>query len=178
MKEKILLPDLLHKIDAYWRAANYLSVGQIYLYDNPLLKQPLDLSHVKPMVIGHWGTTPGQNFIYVHLNRVIKKYDLNMFYVSGPGHGAPALVKNKIKNQQLILIFIAQCIFNLLWSPIFFYYQSIGWALLDICALWLSLVAFMFAARNQRVILLLFFPYFFWVTFALILNLSIYKMNI
>jgi len=94
MNEKTLSPVLLHKIDAYWRAANYLSVGQIYLYDNPLLKRPLELSHVKPMVVGHWGTAPGQNFIYVHLNRVIKKYDLNMFYISGPGHGGQALVGN------------------------------------------------------------------------------------
>ena len=89
-----LAPELLHKIDAYWRAANYVSVGQIYLYDNPLLKEPLTLAHVKPLVVGHWGTTPGQNFIYVHLNRVIKKYDLNMFYVAGPGHGGPAIVGN------------------------------------------------------------------------------------
>ncbi|MGY3090909.1 xylulose-5-phosphate/fructose-6-phosphate phosphoketolase [Hymenobacter sp. UYAg731] len=81
-------------IDAYWRAANYLSVGQIYLFDNPLLKEPLQLAHVKPLVVGHWGTTPGQNFIYAHLNRVIKKYDLNMFYVAGPGHGGPAIVGN------------------------------------------------------------------------------------
>jgi xylulose-5-phosphate/fructose-6-phosphate phosphoketolase len=81
-------------MDAYWRAANYLSVGQIYLYDNPLLKQPLKLSHVKPTLLGHWGTTPGQNFIYVHLNRVINKYDLDMIYISGPGHGGPALVAN------------------------------------------------------------------------------------
>lgn len=94
MQTKILSPDLLSKIDAYWRAANYLSVGQIYLKDNPLLKQRLELSHIKPMVVGHWGTTPGQNFIYVHLNRVIKKYNLNMFYISGPGHGAAALVSN------------------------------------------------------------------------------------
>lgn len=85
---------MLQKMDAYWRAANYLSVGQIYLYDNPLLKQPLALSHVKPLVVGHWGTTPGQNFIYVHLNRVITKYDLNLFYIAGPGHGGPALVAN------------------------------------------------------------------------------------
>ena len=85
---------MLHKINAYWRAANYLSVGQIYLYDNPLLKEPLKLSHVKPLVVGHWGTTPGQNFIYVHLNRVIKKYDLDMFYIAGPGHGGPAIVGN------------------------------------------------------------------------------------
>ena len=89
-----LSPDLLHKMDAYWRAANYLSVGQIYLYDNPLLRKPLELAHVKPLVVGHWGTTPGQNFIYVHLNRVIKKYDLDMFYIAGPGHGGPALVGN------------------------------------------------------------------------------------
>ena len=81
-------------MDAYWRAANYLSVGQIYLYDNPLLKRPLELSDVKPFVVGHWGTTPGQNFIYVHLNRVITRYDLNMLYVAGPGHGGPALVAN------------------------------------------------------------------------------------
>lgn len=94
MKTNTLSPELLHKINAYWRAANYLSVGQIYLYDNPLLKEPLKLSHVKPSVVGHWGTTPGQNFIYVHLNRVIKKYDLNMFYIAGPGHGGPALVAN------------------------------------------------------------------------------------
>ena len=89
-------PKLLHKMDAYWRAANYLSVGQIYLYDNPLLKRPLKLSDVKPLVVGHWGTTPGQNFIYVHLNRVIKKYDLNMFYVAGPGHGGRRLLAMSI----------------------------------------------------------------------------------
>ena len=86
--------DLLQKMDAYWRAANYLSVGQIYLCDNPLLREPLKLSHIKPMLLGHWGTTPGQNFIYVHLNRMINQYDLNMIYVSGPGHGGPALVGN------------------------------------------------------------------------------------
>ncbi|TWU30487.1 phosphoketolase family protein [Bythopirellula polymerisocia] len=86
--------ELLHKMDAYWRAANYLSVGQIYLYDNPLLREPLQLAHVKPTLLGHWGTTPGQNFIYVHLNRVIQSYDLNMFYVAGPGHGGPAIVGN------------------------------------------------------------------------------------
>ena len=89
-----LTPELLHKMDAYWRAANYLSVGQIYLYDNPLLKRPLTLADVKHMLLGHWGTTPGQNFIYAHLNRVIKKYDLDMIYVSGPGHGGPAVVGN------------------------------------------------------------------------------------
>jgi xylulose-5-phosphate/fructose-6-phosphate phosphoketolase len=89
-----LAPDLLRKMDAYWRAANYLSVGQIYLYDNPLLRQRLTLKHVKPRLMGHWGTTPGLNFIYVHLNRIIKKYDLNMIYVTGPGHGGPGLVAN------------------------------------------------------------------------------------
>jgi xylulose-5-phosphate/fructose-6-phosphate phosphoketolase len=94
MNTKKLSPDLLHKMNAYWRAANYLSVGQIYLYDNPLLKRPLTLADVKHMLLGHWGTTPGQNFIYVHLNRVIKEYDLDMIYVSGPGHGGPALVGN------------------------------------------------------------------------------------
>ena len=81
-------------IDGYWRAANYLSVGQIYLFDNPLLREPLTLAHVKPMLVGHWGTTPGQNFIYAHLNRVIVKHDLDMFYVAGPGHGGPAVVGN------------------------------------------------------------------------------------
>ena len=81
---KTLRPDLLQKLDAYWRAANYLSVGQIYLYDNPLLKRSLTLADLKHMLLGHWGTTPGQNFIYVHLNRAIKKYDLDMIYVSGP----------------------------------------------------------------------------------------------
>ena len=89
-----LTPELLWKMDAYWRAANYLSVGQIYLYDNALLREPLKLSHVKPLVVGHWGTVPGQNFIYVHLNRVIGEYDLNMIYISGPGHGGAALVAN------------------------------------------------------------------------------------
>ena len=89
-----LTPELLHRIDAYWRAANYLSVGQIFLCANPLLKRPLALADVKHMLLGHWGTTPGQNFIYAHLNRVIKKYDLDMIYVSGPGHGGPAIVGN------------------------------------------------------------------------------------
>jgi xylulose-5-phosphate/fructose-6-phosphate phosphoketolase len=86
--------EVLRKMDSYWRAANYISVGQIYLYANPLLKEPLKLEHVKPLVVGHWGTTPGQNFIYVHLNRVIKENDLNMFYIAGPGHGGAAIVGN------------------------------------------------------------------------------------
>jgi xylulose-5-phosphate/fructose-6-phosphate phosphoketolase len=94
MISNTLTPDLLRKMDAYWRAANYLSVGQIFLYANPLLKRPLVLADVKHMLLGHWGTTPGQNFIYVHLNRVIKKFDLDMIYISGPGHGGPALVGN------------------------------------------------------------------------------------
>jgi len=89
-----LSSELLNRVDAYWRAANYLSVGQIYLFDNPLLQRPLAPTDIKHMLLGHWGTTPGQNFIYVHLNRVIKKYDLDMIYVSGPGHGGPALVGN------------------------------------------------------------------------------------
>ncbi|MEA5477075.1 phosphoketolase family protein [Pseudanabaena galeata UHCC 0370] len=93
-KANTLSSELLVKIDAYWRAANYLSVGQIYLLDNPLLQRPLVPTDIKHMLLGHWGTTPGQNFIYVHLNRVIKKYDLDMIYVSGPGHGGPALVGN------------------------------------------------------------------------------------
>ncbi len=94
MEARTLTPELLRQIDAYWRAANYLSVGQIYLYDNPLLKRPLTMVDVKHMLLGHWGTTPGQNFIYVHLNRVIKKYDVDMIYISGPGHGGPAVVGN------------------------------------------------------------------------------------
>jgi xylulose-5-phosphate/fructose-6-phosphate phosphoketolase len=89
-----LSSDELQKIDAYWRAANYLSVGQIYLYDNPLLRQPLTREHIKPRLLGHWGTTPGLNFIYVHLNRIIRKFNLSMMYVAGPGHGGPALVAN------------------------------------------------------------------------------------
>ncbi len=92
--EPVLTPDALRTLDAYWRAANYVSVGQLYLYDNPLLREPLTLEHVKPLVVGHWGTTPGQNFIYVHLNRMIRKYDLDMFYIAGPGHGGPAIVGN------------------------------------------------------------------------------------
>jgi len=89
-----LSAEEMRLMDAYWRAANYLSVGQIYLFDNPLLRRPLALTDIKHMLLGHWGTTPGQNFIYVHLNRVIKKYDLDMIYVSGPGHGGPAVVGN------------------------------------------------------------------------------------
>ena len=89
-----LTADLVRKLDAYWRAANYLSVGQIYLYDNPLLKKPLTRDHIKPRLLGHWGTTPGLNFVYVHLNRLIKKHDANVLYITGPGHGGPGLVAN------------------------------------------------------------------------------------
>ncbi|MDE2079604.1 MAG: phosphoketolase family protein [Patescibacteria group bacterium] len=95
MKTESYLPeDLVAKMDAYWRAANYLSIGQIYLFDNPLIRRPLLQSDVKPLLMGHWGTSPGQNFIYLHLNRAIKKYDLDMIYLSGPGHGGPALIAN------------------------------------------------------------------------------------
>src|SRR5271169_2492442 len=98
MKEKHvetpLSPDELQKMDAYWRAANYLSVGQIYLYDNPLLREPLLPEHIKPRLLGHWGTTPGLNFVYVHFNRLIKSHDLNAIYIAGPGHGGPGLVAN------------------------------------------------------------------------------------
>jgi len=89
-----LTEEVLHKMDAYWRAANYLSAGQIYLYANPLLREPLKAEHIKPRLLGHWGTTPGLNFIYVHMNRVIKQYDLNAIFVTGPGHGGPALIAN------------------------------------------------------------------------------------
>ncbi len=90
----LLSSDELRKVHAYWRAANYLSVGQIYLYENPLLREPLKPEHIKPRLLGHWGTTPGLNFIYVHLNRLIRTYDLNVIYITGPGHGGPALVAN------------------------------------------------------------------------------------
>ncbi len=93
-KKKTISKDLLKDMDAYWRAANYLSVGQIYLFDNPLLKKPLIREHIKPRLLGHWGTTPGLNFIYVHLNRIINDRNLNIIYIAGPGHGGPALVAN------------------------------------------------------------------------------------
>lgn len=84
-----LTGEEVRKMNAYWQAANYLSVGQIYLRDNPLLREPLKLEHIKPRLLGHWGTTPGLNFIYVHLNRLIKRHDLNVIYITGPGHGCP-----------------------------------------------------------------------------------------
>src|SRR3954464_11746147 len=87
-----LTPEELDRIDAWWRAANYLSVGQIYLLDNPLLREPLEVAHVKPRLLGHWGTTPGLNFIYAHMNRVIKARDVSAIYIAGPGHGGPGLV--------------------------------------------------------------------------------------
>src|SRR5580692_10842199 len=94
VRTDLLSGEEVKKIDAYWRAANYLSVGQIYLYDNPLLSEPLRLEHIKPRLLGHWGTTPGLNFIYAHANRLIKEHDLDMIYIAGPGHGGPGLVAN------------------------------------------------------------------------------------
>ena len=94
MESDLVPVETIRRMDAYWRAANYLAVGQIYLYANPLLREPLRADHIKPRLLGHWGTTPGQNFIYVHLNRVIKQRELDMIYISGPGHGGPALVAN------------------------------------------------------------------------------------
>ena len=87
-----LSKDELNRLDAWWRASNYLAVGQLYLWDNPLLREPLKREHIKRTIVGHWGTVPGQNFIYTHLNRAINKYDLNMIYLSGPGHGGNAMV--------------------------------------------------------------------------------------
>ena len=88
------------KLDAYFRACNYLSLGQLYLKDNPLLTRPLTLDDVKPNVVGHWGTAPGQNFVYTHLNRIIKKYNLDMIYISGPGHGGPRFDPEKMKEYE------------------------------------------------------------------------------
>src|SRR5580765_6804061 len=84
----------LRAVDAWWRAANYLSVGQIYLLDNPLLREPLTLEHIKPRLLGHWGTTPGLNFVWAHFSRAIQKHNLDMIYVCGPGHGGPGMVAN------------------------------------------------------------------------------------
>src|SRR5574340_1647422 len=94
VRTDLLSSEQVRAMHAYWRAANYLSVGQIYLYANPLLTDPLRLEHIKPRLLGHWGTTPGLNFIYVHCNRLIRKYDLNMIYICGPGHGGPGMVAN------------------------------------------------------------------------------------
>src|SRR5579871_5129023 len=95
-----LSAEELRQIHAYWRAANYLSVGQIYLYENPLLTEPLKIEHIKPRLLGHWGTTPGLNLVYVHCNRVIKKFGLNMIYVCGPGHGGPGMVANTWRSEE------------------------------------------------------------------------------
>src|SRR6201987_5638330 len=92
--KQALSPDELRKVDGYWHAANFVSVGQIYLYANPLLREPLSTKHIKPRLLGHWGTTPGLNFIYVHMNRLINENDLNALYITGPGHGGPGLVAN------------------------------------------------------------------------------------
>src|SRR5918912_3348160 len=92
MTPNVLVPEELRLLDAWWRAANYLSVGQIYLLDNPLLREPLTRDHVKPRLLGHWGTTPGLNFLYAHMNRVIKQRDIDAIFVTGPGHGGPGLV--------------------------------------------------------------------------------------
>ena len=94
VESKRLAENELKQIDAYWRAANYLTVGQIYLLDNPLLREPLRIEHVKPRLLGHWGTSPGLSFIYAHLNRIIRMRDANLIYVCGPGHGGPAMVAN------------------------------------------------------------------------------------
>src|ERR671936_2680040 len=94
VEERALTGQELEKIDRYWRATNYLSVGQIYLLDNPLLREPLKPEHIKSRLLGHWGTTPGLNFIYVHLNRLIKQHDLNAIFLAGPGHGGPGVVAN------------------------------------------------------------------------------------
>ena len=93
-----LSPELLQKMDAWWRAANYLNIGQIYLMANPLMKEPLKAEQIKPRLLGHWGTSPGLNLIYVHLNRLINKYDLDVIYMAGPGHGGPALVAKDRKS--------------------------------------------------------------------------------
>ena len=92
LEKQPLCQEMLEKMNAYWRAANYLSAGQLYLLDNPLLKKPLTMDHIKKKIVGHWGTVPGQNFVYVHCNRVIKRYDLDMILLSGPGHGGNFLI--------------------------------------------------------------------------------------
>src|ERR1700755_3384876 len=94
MQKTVATEDLLRRMDAYWRAANYLSVGQIYLRDNPLLREPLTLAHVKPRLLGHWGTTPGLNLLYAHMTRLIRLRDQPTLFITGPGHGGPGLVAN------------------------------------------------------------------------------------
>src|SRR5579872_4623528 len=90
----VITADDVRKMDAYWRACNYLSLGMLYLCENALLREPLKVEHLKKRLIGHWGSDPGQSFVWVHLNRLIRKYDLNMIYIAGPGHGAPATLAN------------------------------------------------------------------------------------
>ena len=102
VETKDLAPRTLEELNAWWRAANYLSVGQIYLLDNPLLREPLGRDHIKPRLLGHWGTTPGLNFIYAHLNRVIRERSLNTIYVTGPGHGGPGMVANEFRTDKAI----------------------------------------------------------------------------
>lgn len=94
LEKQPLCEEMLEKMNAYWRAANYLSAGQLYLLDNPLLKKPLSMDQIKKKIVGHWGTVPGQNFVYVHCNRAIKRYDLDMILLSGPGHGGNFLIAN------------------------------------------------------------------------------------
>ena len=94
LEKQPLNDEMLQKMDAYWRAANYLSAGQLYLLDNPLMRTPLTMEHIKKKIVGHWGTVPGQNFVWTHCNRVIKRYDLDMIYISGPGHGGNFQIAN------------------------------------------------------------------------------------
>jgi len=96
-----LTAQAVDRINAYWRATNYLSVGQIYLLENPLLRGTLTLEHIKPRLLGHWGTTPGLNFVYVHLNRLIRQHDLNVLYITGPGHGGPGIVAKHVSRGEL-----------------------------------------------------------------------------
>jgi phosphoketolase len=112
----------LHLLDAYWRAANYLSVGQIYLLANPLLHEPLAVEDIKPRLLGHWGTTPGLNFVYAHLNRVIRARDLNVIYVTGPGHGGPGLHEHPhgLSEREFDALFTAQ-------QPVIFAYHGYPW---------------------------------------------------
>ena len=104
LEKQPLSQEMLDKMDAYWRAANYLSAGQLYLLDNPLLKEPLTMDQIKKKIVGHWGTVPGQNFVYVHCNRVIKRYDLDMILLSGPGHGSHSHVEYLVTVHQRLLV--------------------------------------------------------------------------
>ena len=110
-----LSDEMLQQMDTYWRAANYISVGQIYLLDNPLLKERLQIQHIKTRLLGHWGTTPGLNFIYVHLNRLIKAHDLNMIYICGPGHGGPGM-GGQIAGWKAVIASITHTFLKMLWG--------------------------------------------------------------